>query len=89
MPPEPACRPRPRVAARLTLACLILIAVAGGFLSLSRGRLPQRDVQAQPPQADQPALSPDLALYRDMIAQVRARRGYYAACLAHCGFKRS
>ena len=64
--------------ARIALATLLLLALSGGLLSLGRGELPHREA-ALPAAAGsaQSDLAPDLALYCEVITEVRAGRGYY------------
>jgi hypothetical protein len=72
------------LAARITLPVIVAIALTGTLLSFGRGQLPVRleapaETGADEAQPVAGGLSPDLALYRDVIADVRHGRGYYAA----------
>jgi len=74
--------------ARLTLAMLVVLALAGVALGWNKGQLPHpiEPVASATADAD---ISPDLALYRDVIAEVRSGRDYYAVAgerIPHYGF---
>src|SRR5438128_613689 len=74
--------------ARVTLAAFALLALAGVGLGWNQGQLPQREPSAVVSKAgDQ--LAPDLALYRDVIAEVRGGADYYVVAsqrIPQCGF---
>jgi hypothetical protein len=65
------------LAARAYPYALAVIAVAGLLLGWNRGQLPRRDVDPAAGAAAN-ATAPDLDLYRQVVAQVRAGRGYYS-----------
>ncbi len=63
---------------RAAAIVFVLLAVAGVVLGWDKGRLPERgEVVAAEATVGQ-EIAPDLALYRDVIAEVRGGRGYYA-----------
>jgi hypothetical protein len=65
-------------AARVQLALVAILAVSGAALAINRGRLPQRESDAESATAaEEPA--PDLQLYREVVADVRAGIPYYAS----------
>src|SRR5262245_3194794 len=66
---------------RLPLATLALLAIAGLALGFSGGQLPHRDVIAESGGAE--GLAPDLALYSEIISDVRSGRDYYDAAHEH------
>jgi hypothetical protein len=66
--------------ARLTLAILGLLAIAGVVLGWNKGQLPQRPVR-QPGAVDSPT-APDLQLYREIVGDVHRGEGYYDAAHA-------
>jgi hypothetical protein len=61
--------------ARLALGLLVLLTAAGLALGWNRGRLPVR--QPTSPASGENPTSPDLALYRDVVAAVRGGANYY------------
>ena len=67
----------PSASDRLWLAGLALVTVAGLALAWNRGQLPQREPTA--PTATANPTAPDLDLYRQVVAEVRGGRPYYAA----------
>lgn len=63
---------------RIVGVVFAVLAVAGVVLGWNRGNLPERgSVELSEATADQ-EIAPDLALYRDIISEVRTGRGYYA-----------
>jgi hypothetical protein len=62
--------------ARLKLACLALIALAGLLVGWNKGQLPRRELVALAAAGD---TAPDLALYHAIVADVRGGRDYYDA----------
>src|SRR5438034_9071606 len=62
---------------RLKYALWGTLLVVGTLLSVGRGGLPVRDAAESHAAAD--GVAADLALYRDVIADVRTGRGYYEA----------
>lgn len=65
---------------RLKLAVWGALLTAGMVLSFGRGQVPVREAVAESAAADGPApngTAPDLALYAEVIREVRAGRGYY------------
>src|SRR5207249_10307446 len=60
-----------------TLAAFALLALAGVGLGWSQGQLPQREPPAAASNTEEQIAS-DLALYRDVIAEVRGGADYYA-----------
>jgi hypothetical protein len=74
--------------ARFTLIVLAVLALAGVALGWSKGQLP-RPIEPAASAGDDSDISPDLALYRDVIAEVRSGRDYYAVAgekIPHYGF---
>jgi hypothetical protein len=67
--------------ARLVLAVFAVLAIVGSLASFGRGSLPRRsaDHAAVVRQVSPDGTAPDLALYRQIIADVRHGRGYYEA----------
>lgn len=80
--------PTERNQARAILIVFGLLALAGSVLGWNRGQLPQRaEVSAQ--LSGNEAIAPDLALYRDVIAEVRGGKYYYTVArerIPHYGF---
>ncbi len=74
----PSVTARSPHAARVELALLALLAVLGAALAWDRGRLPRREPSPQPG-AIAEAVAPDLQLYGEVVADVRAGIPYYAA----------
>lgn len=66
-----------RLEARAKLAILGLIALAGLTLGWNKGQLPERDSSPPATAAGNDNISPDLALYSEVITEVRAGRNYY------------
>src|SRR6187401_8995 len=63
--------------ARATLLIVAILAIAGLLLGWNLGNLPSRPAATEP--ATGPAvIAPDLALYRDIIREVRSGRNYYS-----------
>lgn len=60
---------------RYWMAVICLLAIAGVMLGWNKGRLPVRE--AAPDAVVMNGIAPDLALYREVIAEVKAGRGYY------------
>ncbi len=79
--PSPIMTSRSPRDARLVLAAFALLAVVGSLASFGRGSLPRRsaDHAAVVRQVSPDGTAPDLALYRQIIADVRYGRGYYEA----------
>jgi hypothetical protein len=67
--------------ARITLACLGLVALAGIVVGWGKGELPQR-APREVTEATR-GTTPDLALYQAVIADVRGGRDYYDAAHEH------
>jgi hypothetical protein len=67
--------------ARLVLAVFVFLAIAGSLASLGRGSLPRRSADHANIVRDvsPDGTAPDLALYRQVIADVRGGRDYYDA----------
>jgi len=63
--------------ARAKLAIFGLLALAGLTLGWNKGRPPERDSSAPVTAASNDNISPDLALYSEVITEVRAGRNYY------------
>lgn len=78
MSPHSPTSPAAPLSARFAAATLLLLALSGGLLSFGRGGLPHREA-ASPAAAisAEDQLAPDLALYCEVIAEVRGGRGYY------------
>ena len=77
-----------RVPARATLIVFGFLALAGILLGWNKGQLPQRGEASARPSSDE-GIAPDLALYRDVIAEVRGGKNYYAVArekIPHYGF---
>lgn len=73
---------------RALLALLCFLAVAGTALGWNRGQLPQREPLTAVANTGS-GLAPDLALYRDVIAEVRGGANYYTVAaqkIPHYGF---
>jgi hypothetical protein len=73
--------------ARYKLGAIAILAVAGLALGWDQGQLPRRDTPIDTVGANTTA--PDLALYCEIIARVRAGQNYYSAareCIPHYGF---
>jgi hypothetical protein len=66
-----------RLEARAKLAILGLVALAGLTLGWNKGQLPERESSAQATTSSNDNISPDLALYSEVIMEVRAGRNYY------------
>ena len=64
------------ITARLSLVILVILALAGAALGFSGGQLPRRD-STETNVATAEGLAPDLALYCEVIADVRSGRDYY------------
>src|SRR5438874_639214 len=74
--------------ARFTLAMLVIFALVGIGLGWNKGQLPH-PIEPIAAARDEAEISPDLALYRDVIAEVRSGRDYYAVAgenIPHYGF---
>ena len=65
------------IEARAKLAILGLLAIAGLTLGWNKGQLPKREMADPAPAASNQYISPDLALYSEVIREVRAGRNYY------------
>ena len=65
-------------AARIQLSLFALVALAGAALAIHRGQLPQRESDANSAGGAE-ATAPDLQLYREVVADVRAGIPYYAS----------
>ncbi len=63
--------------ARAKLAILGIVALAGLTLGWNKGRLPEREAPDSATVAGSDNISPDLALYCEVITEVRAGRNYY------------
>ena len=66
-----------RFEARAKLAILALIALAGLTIGWNKGQLPRRAAADSQAAARGDSLSPDLALYCEVITEVRGGRNYY------------
>lgn len=77
-----------RLADRAAPIVLGFLALAGTMLGWNKGQLPQRaEINAPPFRGED--IAPDLALYRDVIAEVRSGKNYYAVArqrIPHYGF---
>ena len=63
---------------RAVAVVFVLLAVAGVVLGWDKGKLPERGPVATAEATAGQEIAPDFALYRDVIAEVRSGRGYYA-----------
>src|SRR5262249_42483652 len=72
----------------VSLAVLGILALAGIALGWNKGQLPQRE-QLRSPSSSGENIAPDLALYRDVNAEVRGGKNYYDVArqkIPHSGF---
>jgi hypothetical protein len=77
-----------RLEARTALIVLGLLALAGIVLGWNKAQLPRRD-EGDLLASGEPQIAPDLALYRNVIAEVRGGKNYYAVArerIPHYGF---
>ena len=83
-PPLPnRCADLKPAQAKIVLALLGLVAIAGMFASWNKGNLPRRAESPPPaaeptPQEPSENIAPDLQLYRDVTAAVAQGKNYYA-----------
>ena len=67
---------RSTLSARLTLAVLLALAIAGAALGWNKGQLPHPELAAAAASGAVPTAA-DLQLYREIVAEVRTGRDYY------------